>query len=219
MGKNKKFSSFGRIITLVLILVIPGLLHYYLRQTGQNVYHELPYPGSPEPGSATRVAPFSLQNQDGRTVSFPGRKSVKVVHFMHTECDGFGGLMIDAMDAVAKKFGKHPFVDLYSISLDPDDDAGRLSVLAERFQVEENNWQFLGGAADSTSKIAREHFLVDGYVDKVSDKIIHTPYFILVDSNQQIRGYYEYHTKDEMERLIGEVILLVTEEYRRPENI
>lgn len=218
MGKKKKFSSFGRIITLVLILVIPGLLHYYLRQTGQNVYLELPYPGSPEVGTVTRVAPFVLKNERDKTVSFPERQSVKVVHFMHSDCDAFGNLMNDAMDALAKKFGKHPFVDLYSITLDPADDSEVLTALADQYQTQQTNWQFLWGPADSTSKIAREHFLVDGYQDEASKEIIHTPYFILIDSKQQIRGYYEFHTKDEMERLIGEIILLVTEEYRRPEK-
>ena len=219
MVKGKKFSSFGRIITLVLILVIPGLLHYYLRQTGQNVYIELPYPGSPEPGSVTRVAPFSLVNEKAEPVLFPVRPSVKVIHFMHSDCDAFGGLMLESMDVMAKKFGKHPFIDLYSISLDTNDASEALTALADKYQTDQTNWQFLWGDADSTSRIAREHFLVDGYHDRISNEIIHTPYFILVDSKQQIRGYYEFHTKDEMERLIGEVILLVTEEYRRPENI
>ena len=145
MSKNKKLNSFGRIITLVLILVIPGLLHYYLRQTGQNVYLELPYPGSPEAGSVTRVAPFSLTNEKGETVSFPERQSVKVVHFMHSDCDAFGGLMNEAMDALAKKFKKHPFVDLYSISLDPADDERILAALAEKYQTQQTNWQFLWG--------------------------------------------------------------------------
>src|SRR5690606_31476534 len=161
MGKKKKFSPFGRIITLVLILVIPGLLHYYLRQTGQNVYIELPYPGSPEPGSVTRVAPFSLVNEKAEPVLFPVRPSVKVLHFMHSDCDAFGGSMLVSMDVMAKTFGRLPFIGLYSISLDKNDDSETWTALAGNHQTDQTNWQFLWGDADSTSRIAREHFMFD----------------------------------------------------------
>src|SRR5690606_41817301 len=103
--KNKKYSL-GKIITLVVILLIPGLLHLYLRQTGENIYKSLPYLGKEEKDSITQVQPFQLVNQDGKTVNFPERKSLTVVNFMHTNCEAFGSFMELAMDKVAKKFGK-----------------------------------------------------------------------------------------------------------------
>lgn len=211
MTEKKKRSSFGKMITLVLILLIPGLLHFYLRQTGENIYVELPYLGSPH-SDTTQVQPFQLINQDSMVVSFPERESITVVQFMHSNCLQFGPYMDMAMERVARKFGKHPSVDLYSISLDSSDTPSVLKEIAMKHNIEGTNWQFLTGSASETSRIAKEEFWLDGFADPHrNNHIIHSPFFVLLDSKQRIRGYYEFFTKDEVDRLIGEMILLVTE--------
>lgn len=216
--KNKKYSL-GKIITLVVILLIPGLLHLYLRQTGENIYKSLPYLGKGEVGSITQVQPFQLVNQDGKTVDFPERNSLTVVNFMHTNCEAFGSMMELAMDKVAKKFGKHPLVNLYSISLDSNDTPDVLKALSEKYHIEDTNWQFLTGNEKETSRIAREQFMLDGFRDTLNDNgIVHSPYIVLLDAKQQIRGYYEFYTEDEVDRLVGEMILLITEESKSKKN-
>jgi len=216
--KNKKYSL-GKIITLVIILLIPGLLHLYLRQTGENIYISLPYLGKEELGSIKKVQPFQLVNQDGKTIDFPERTSLTVVNFMHTDCEAFGNMMELAMDKVAKKFGKHPMVNLYSISLDSNDTPEVLKTLSGKYHIQETNWQFLTGSEKETSRIAREEFLLDGFRDTLNnDGIIHSPFIVLLDTKQQIRGYYEFYTKDEVDRLVGEMILLITEESKGKKN-
>ena len=219
MNKSSKRSSFGRIITLVLILIIPGLLHYYLRQTGENIYKPLPFLGRVEEGAVSQVQPFELLNHNDQLVEFPGRPVITVVNFMHTECDAFGSLMTAAMAKVASKFGEHPMVELYSISLDPGDTPEVLKKYADSVNVSGTKWQFLTGDKNETSRIAKEQFHVDGFYDSNSEKVVHSPYFILLDSKQQIRGYYEFHSKDEVKRLIGEMILLITEDSRSQKNV
>lgn len=216
--KNKKYSL-GKIITLVVILLIPGLLHLYLRQTGENIYKSLPYLGQEEVGSITQVQPFQLVNQDGKVVNFPERTSLTVVNFMHTDCEAFGNMMELAMDKVAKKFGKHPMVNLYSISLDSNDTPEVLKTHSDRYHIEETNWQFLTGDEQETSGIAREEFMLDGFRDTLNNAgIVHSPYIVLLDTKQQIRGYYEFYTEDEVDRLVGEMILLITEESKSKKN-
>lgn len=208
--KNKRYSL-GKIITLVLILLIPGLLHFYLRQTGENVYLELPYLGSSH-SDTTKVQPFQLLNQDSALVRFPERESITVVQFMHSDCQHFGNYMNLAMARVATKFGEHPQVDLYSISLDSNDTPAVLKEMAKRYGAAGTNWQFLTGSQVETSRIAREEFWLDGFVDPLrNNHIVHSPFFVLLDSEQRIRGYYEFFAKDEIDRLIGEMILLITE--------
>lgn len=210
MAERNKRYSLGKIITLVLILLIPGLLHFYLRQTGENVYLELPYLGSPL-SDTTQVQPFQLINQDSILISFPERESITVVQFMHSDCQQFGAYMNLAMARVAKKFGEHPMVDLYSISIDSNDSPTVLKEMAEHYGAGGTNWQFLTGTGEETSRIAKEEFWLDGFADHRNNSFIHSPYFVLLDSKQRIRGYYEFFTKDEMDRLVGEMILLVTE--------
>lgn len=213
--KNKKYSL-GKIITLVIILLIPGLLHLYLRQTGENIYKTLPYLGKEEIDSITQVQPFQLVNQDGESVNFPERASLTVVNFMHTDCEAFGNMMELAMDKVAKKFGKHPMVNLYSISLDSTDTPEVLKAHSNKYHLGETNWQFLTGNEKETSRIAREEFMLDGFRDTLNNEgIIHSPYIVLLDTKQQIRGYYEFYTEDEVDRLVGEMILLITEERQK----
>lgn len=208
--KNKKYSL-GKIVTLVLILLIPGLLHFYLRQTGQNIYQELPHLGSPNTDT-TQVKPFQLINQDSEVVNFPERESITVVQFMHSDCQQFGDYMSLSMARVAKKFGEHPNVHLYSISLDSNDTPAVLKEMALHYGAAGTNWQFLTGSEEETSRIAQQEFWVDGFrTSQGNNRIVHSPFFILLDSKQRIRGYYEFFTKDEVDRLIGEMILLVTE--------
>lgn len=220
MNKKNSKSSLGKIITLVLILIIPGLLHFYLRRTGENVYKPLPYLGLSGKDSITQVQPFQLINENNEPVSFPNGSSITIVNFMHTDCDAFGDLMNLAMVKVAKKFGKHPMVDLYSISLDSNDSPEVLKKFYNKYKVSDTKWHLLTGDQKETSRIAREEFRIDGFQDTLSNnKIIHSPFFVLLDSKQQIRGYYEFFTKDEVDRLIGEVILLITEESRNKKTV
>ncbi len=215
--KNKKYSL-GKIITLVVILLIPGLLHLYLRQTGENIYKSLPYLGKEDVGSITQIQPFHLINQEGKVIDFPERHSLTVVSFMHTDCEAFGTMMELAMDKVAQKFGKHPMVNLYSISLDSNDTPDVLRSLSEKYHIENTNWQFLTGSEKETSRISKEEFLLDGFRDTLNHDIIHSPYIVLLDTKRQIRGYYEVYTKDEVDRLVGEMILLITEESKGKRN-
>lgn len=208
--KNKRYSL-GKIITLVLILLIPGLLHFYLRQTGENVYVELPFLGSPATDT-TQVQPFQLINQDSILISFPERESISVVQFIHSDCQQFGGYMNLAMSRVARKFGEHPMVNLYSISLDSNDTPSVLKEMAAQYGTTGTNWQFLTGNQTETARIAQQEFWLDGFANpQRNNHIIHSPFFVLLDSKQRIRGYYEFFTKDEVDRLIGEMILLITE--------
>jgi len=220
MIKKNRRSSLGKIITLVLILIIPGLLHFYLRQTGENVYKPLPFLGRNGKDSITQVQPFQLINENNEQVDFPNGNSITVVNFTHTDCEAFGDLMNLAMVKIAKKFGKHPMVDLYSISLDSNDRPEVLKKLYNKYNVSDTKWHLLTGDPRETSRIAREEFRIDGFQDTLrNNKIIHSPFFVLLDSKQQIRGYYEFFTKDEVDRLIGEIILLITEESRNQKGL
>jgi len=218
MIKEHKKSSLGKIITLVIILLIPGLLHLYLRQTGENTYKALPFLGKNGSKEITTIHPFQLLDSNNETVNFPERNSITVVNFMHINCDAFGNIMNSAMEKVAVKFGTHPMVDLYSISLDSSDTPALLKEYSKHYNSSLMNWQFLTGSNAETSRIAREEFFIDGFQDAGNNKVIHSPFFVLLDSKQQIRGYYEFFTKDEVDRLIGEMILLITEESRKNGN-
>ena len=193
-------------------------MHYYLRQTGENIYKPLPFLGSAAEGAATTVQPFELRNQSNEVVRFPGEPAITVVNFMHTECEAFGDMMTAATARIANKFGEHPMVQFYSISLDPSDTPEVLNRYAESVDIQGTKWQFLTGDEDETSRIAREEFYLDGFYDSANKRVVHSPYFVLLDSKQRIRGYYEFHTKEEVERLIGEMILLITEDSRSQKN-
>src|SRR5690606_22561387 len=130
-----------------------------------NIYKPLPFLGRVEEDAVTQVQPFELLNHNEQLVKFPGKPVITVVNFMHTECDAFGALMTAAMAKIASKFGEHPMVELYSISLDPNDSPKILKKYADSVDVSGTKWQFLTGDKDETSRIAREEFLIDGFYD------------------------------------------------------
>src|SRR5690606_15713188 len=181
MIKEHKKSSLGKIITLVIILLIPGLLHLYLRQTGENTYKALPFLGKDGAKEIATVQPFQLVNENNESVNFPERNSITVVNFMHINCDAFGNIMSSAMEKVAAKFGTHPMVNLYSISLDSSDTPELLEEYSRGYRNSLTNWQFLTGSNVETSRIATEEFLLDGFRSAGNNKVIHSPFFVLLD--------------------------------------
>jgi len=212
--KGDRGKRVVKIVTLVIILFIPGLLHFYLRQTGENVYVNLPFLGST---GENAVKEHELFNAADEAVMFPENGFISVVNFVHKDCDAFGVYMNQAMAKVAGKFQGHPYVKLYSIGLDGENSKDVIAELARPYNVSGAKWDFLYGSTDQVSRLAKEDLFIDAFQDSLTHELVHSPFFVLLDSDRRIRGYYEFFAKDEVDRLIGEIILLTTEEARKRE--
>lgn len=230
MTNTKKNNSYSKIAILAIILVMPGLLFYFLNKKAENRYQSLPILGPKEltgtfhsrrgvqiPDTLFhQVAPFKLTNQDGELISYPtDHESISVVNFFYTNCTRLCPEVNAGMSRLAHIFGKNEIIKFFTLSVDSSDTPNELKAYAQTFGTENTYWQFLTGHDKEVLKISQNDFLLDALVDTTNNgAFILSPNLVLLDSKQRIRGYYDGSNPKQMDLLIDEIKLLVTEELR-----
>ena len=224
-----RFRLPQKIITLVLILALPGFLYYLLVSQGKNRYKPLPIYG-PKPLGKTfhqvrgRDIPdtlyhtlnnFELKDQHGRNVSFKTfEKKIFVVNFFYTRCPTLCNQVNVNVDSLASAWSGNKMVKFISITVDPERDSVTiLKNYAKKFKPFAN-WVFLTGDTATIYNLARKGFLVDA-LKTGNDDFIYSNKLILIDSEKRIRGYYSGLSADDITRLNDELKVLITEELRK----
>ncbi|MBC7915596.1 MAG: SCO family protein [Pyrinomonadaceae bacterium] len=227
---SKKYS-FKKIIVLVTILAVPGFLYYLLQEKGKNRYRPLDIFG-PKVVATTfhkkrgkeipdtiyhQIRDFKLLSSTGDSTGIPtDSNQIVVVNFFFSSCTSFCKQMNTEVARVVAQYPDNKRLKFYSISVDPEhDSAETLNAYAKNFRANPKRWSFLTGNKDIIVELARKDFLVDVMMDaKNSSSIIHSPMLILVDSNNRIRGYYDSMSPEQVDKLIDEIKVLITEELR-----
>lgn len=230
MTTNKKSNKYNKMAILAIILVMPGLLFYFLQQKAENRYQSLPILG-PKTLSGTfhskrgvqipdtlfhQLTPFSLINEDETLVQFPiDQESISIVNFFYTRCDTFCLETNRSMSKLANIFSKNEIIKFYSLSVDSTDTPESLKEYVHQFNKESTHWEFLTSKDQKVLEISKSEFLLDALVDTTKHhSFIISPYLVLLDSKQRIRGYYNGSESKQIDQLIDEIKLLVTEELR-----
>jgi protein SCO1 len=224
-----KFGTVKKIITLALILALPGFLYYLLVAEGKNRYRPLPIYG-PKQVAATRhtvngkdipdtiyhtLSDFNLTDQDGKPVSFKTfEKKIFVVDFFYTHCPTLCNQVNANMDSLATAWAKNKMVTFVSVTVDPEHDSEAvLKSYARQFKPSPN-WLFLTGDTTTIYSLARNGLLVDA-LQTGKDDFIYSNKLILIDSQKRIRGYYSGILTNDVSQLNDEIKVLITEELRR----
>lgn len=225
-------SSVKKILILVTILALPGFLYYLLQEKGKNRYHPLAIYGPKKPASTFHtvrrkqvrdtiyhiLSNFKLQNQNGDTVTFHSDTTrITVVNFFFTRCPSFCKQMNSEMARIAGIYKGNRLLRFMSISVDPEfDNVEVLKKYAAQYGPVSGKWDFLTGNQDSILAIARNGFLVNALRDSTQAvNFIHSPMLILVDPKKRIRGYYDSASREQTDKLVDEIKVLITEELRR----
>ncbi len=227
---NNTFSV-KKILILVTILAVPGFLYYLLQDKGKNRYHPLAFFG-PKQLSGTfhtvrrkevpdtlyhTIRDFKLVNQQGDTVRFPADSNkITLVNFFFTRCPSFCKDMNKEMARVVDTYKRNNYLRFISISVDPEYDTPEmLKEYASTYNARPGKWNFLTGGQDEIHQLSKKDFLVDALEDtSVSNNFIHSPMLILVDMNKHIRGYYNSGSKEQVDKLIDEIKVLIAEDLR-----
>lgn len=187
---QKKMSSFAwkrtlSILGVVLFLVSLSTfawIHYQLKaqvaaspQVSLPIYSQLPS--------------FTLTESSGRSLSLADLKgNLWIADFMFTSCPGPCPMMSSRMSELQRALSDLPMIRLVSISVDPDNDTPVvLKKYGAQFHADPSRWLFLTGEQALIAKLSYGGFKV-GTPD---DPLMHSTKFILVDTQSQIRGYYD----------------------------
>ena len=225
---SKKYSL-KKVLVLVSVLALPGLLYFLLQEKGQNRYRPLEIFGPKQVASTFhtkrgvkipdtiyhQIRDFKLLSHTGDSVGFPTDSNrIALVNFFFINCDSFCGEMNRQMARVVKTFGDNRRLTYYSISVDPERDTQEaLRAYANTMQASARHWYFLTGNRGLIYSVARKDFLVDAHTGE-QQNLIHSPMMILVDRDKRIRGYYDSTSKEQMDKLIDEIKVLITEDVR-----
>jgi protein SCO1/2 len=166
------------------------------------------------------VPEFSLIERDGRRITLAElRDKVWIANFIYTNCPDTCPIQSAQMREIQEDFKNERDLRLVSITVDPERDTPAvLSEYANRFSADPRRWFFLTGEKETIYKFAQEGFHL-GAVEIPHEKRpesgathTHSPRFVLVDRNAQIRGYYTSTDPDALKRLRDDLKSLLRSE-------
>lgn len=216
----KKYRIF--IITMVLFGIIFLSISFRLLTPKRSLPIMSPADVNPELVDSTvqyiskyhTISDFSFTNQNGKTVTqkeYEGK--VYVADFFFTTCQTICPIMTDNMVLVQKAFINNPKVKLLSHSVLPDQDSVPvLKKYALEKGVIDTKWNLVTGNKKDIYSLARKSYLAVK-TQNASEQydMVHTENFVLVDTKRRIRGFYDGTKKEDIERLINDIRLLLTE--------
>ena len=161
------------------------------------------------------VPDFKLTERNGTDVQLARlRGKIWIADFIYTTCTDTCPLQTAAMAKLQREFAAKPEVQFVSVSVDPDRDTPQvLSAYADKHEADRQRWFFLTGQRDQVIKLVRDGFhlsvaaLPDGA--EQSGMIPHSPRFVLIDRQAQIRGYYDSRALDGLARLRNDIETLL----------
>ena len=161
-----------------------------------------------------RIAPFKLINQNGEVITQEDYKNkIYVADFFFTRCVTICPIMTSNMKIVQDAFLDENRVLFLSHSVTPEmDSVPVLRAYADIKGVKDGKWNLVTGEKKHIYELARKsYFAVLDEGDGGLQDFVHTEVFTLVDKNKQIRGNYDGTDKAEMQRLIGDIKILLKE--------
>ncbi len=227
----KKTGGWKRVVLLFMVLVLPAVA-YVLLQTGKNNYVQLPILGEKSVTGEERkvrkklvrdttyhtIADFQLYNQDGKLVSQEDLKnSIYIANFFFATCPTICPKMSTQMGRLNERFKKNEDIKLVSFTVNPDADSiPVLKLYAKKYNAETPKWNFLTGDKQQIYALARNSYLVNALKgDGGPNDFIHSEMLILIDKDKRIRGFYDGTSKEETDKLINEIKVLIMEYLRK----
>ena len=118
------------------------------------------------------------------------------------------------MEYVQNELSESEEVMFISHSVLPEvDSVEKLKTYTGNFDVDDSRWKFVTGNKAEIYDLARKSYFAEEDIgfNKDSTEFLHTEHFILVDRDYHIRGIYNGTIQLEMDRIIEDMKLLLSE--------
>ncbi len=211
---TRKFFLLGFAVLALSSFVGIALWSWQVKLPVQGSSHENPLEGLKQFGS---VPQFSFIERSGRRVTLSDLKGkVWMINFIYTNCPDTCPVQSAQIKQIQDEFMGEKDLRLVSITVDPARDTPEvLSEYARRFHADPERWLFLTGEKQSIYTFAQEGFRL-GAAELPHEKRpesgathTHSPRFVLIDREAQIRGYYVSTDSDAMKRLRRDLRILL----------
>ena len=149
----------------------------------------------PEPPPIIEKAPtFQLFNHDNESLTSTDLKDrITLVNFIFTRCRDVCPGLTTKLKLIESQLDARADISYISLSVDPEFDTPEvLQAYRQKFDIQNPNWHFLTGPYDTIRDLMDSFQLAyqRGPSDDSIPNIIHSEKIILIDSNNQIRGFY-----------------------------
>ena len=151
---------------------------------------------------------FSLTDQRGASFALSDlQDKVWIADFIFTSCGTICPPMTIEMARLQDEFAAEE-VHFVSFSVDPERDTPEvLFRYADYYGADGDRWSFLTGQKEAIYQLAQDGFnLAAGHR---GSEILHSTRFVLVDQNQQLRGYYDSRSKAHLQQLRQDIQTLL----------
>ena len=168
------------------------------------------------------VKNIQLQNQLGKTVSLSDLNGkILVVDFFFTHCISICPKLTANMKRLQqaiktrdpRKLVDTPFIQFVSLTVDPEKDSPAvLKRYADKFQLNHDTWWMLTGDKKTIYDFGLNEVKL-GVPDSssVDTNFIHSEYFVLLDRDRVVRGYYNGLDTIALNKLSEDIVFLMLE--------
>jgi protein SCO1/2 len=218
----KPVSTFVKYLGLITLLLGPVLFLVFFAK-GQHKFKTLPYFGPKElnylpNGTADTIyhilPAFEFTNQFGeqfRSETLDGK--ILIADFFFSTCPTICPNMTNNMASLQLKLKDRHFRDVHMLSftVNPEEDTPKVLLnYAEKHEANLDRWTFLTGNKDQIYELGVKGFLLPAQEDALAPGgFLHSEYFVLVDANRHLRGFYDGTDVNEMTRLLNDVRMLI----------
>ena len=172
----------------------------------------------PEPPAKYGLVPeFELTDQSGDNYgSQELLGKIWVANFIFTRCTTVCPIFSGKMSTLQKRTNKAAHgLQLVSFSVDPDFDTPEvLAEYSKQFSANPWYWHFLTGETEQVRSVVidgMKTFMGNAAEVDAPDALMHGSHFVLIDSDLNIRGFYQVEDEDTVERLLLDIQLVINE--------
>jgi protein SCO1/2 len=157
---------------------------------------------------------FKFVNQYGDSITNKSLNGyVYVADFFFTTCPSICPIMHRNMLNVYKEYKNVSDFKIISHSIDPKHDSvAVLKKYADKLGIKGNSWWLLQGKKEETYQLGEKSYLVSVKEDSgTPGGYVHQGWFVLVDKQKRVRGYYDGTDEKQITKLIGDIKILLAE--------
>ncbi|PKV66285.1 SCO family protein [Pontibacter ramchanderi] len=216
--------SNSKALILGILLLVPLLIFIFIGSFGEHHFTLRKYfPQVTATGDVVRdaqgdtlfnqVPPFTFTSQQGLPISQEDLDGyIYVTDFFFATCPDICKAMSSQMVRVQEAFQDEEQVKLVSFTVNPEHDTPEvLNEYGERYGADPKKWYFLTGDREKIYTLAQKGFYLPVMKVEGQQDFIHSEKFMLVDKNRYVRGIYDGTDKEDVDRLILEIKVLLDE--------
>lgn len=164
-----------------------------------------------------QIKPVLLLNQFGNKVTLNDsdwKDKIIIANFFFTSCPSICPALTRNMKKLQDAFNKtDSIVRFVSFTVDPArDSVSRLKAYGDKYNINHDTWWMLTGDKSAIYDLALHEFKANiAEAQDMDTAFIHTDKFFLLDKNRVVRGWYSGLDSANLDKLMGDVVLLMME--------